>query len=249
MPSCLATRLASHRSSNEQHRPLLRQSCIDRPTICSSRSFNKTAAVDESTPPLMATAIIELKTLENLFDSVRRKHAAMDFRSRQTAKGVRDLIFRDKPCLGNVHPNQHFRRIGTRCNGSAASLSFEFRVVDPAITDLHPQFHDVPANRVRYFGNGIGIGDFAHASRILKIIEQLFRISHLCDQDAFPSSQRRGGCAIKTCREATETAQTGRSDRRNCDFAELTTRRASFCKLSRHPSSARRGIHYPQTFL
>ncbi len=99
------------------------------------------------------------------------KHAAMDFRRRQTAKRFRDLIFRDKPCLGNIHSNQHLRRIGTRCNGSAASLSFEFRVPDAAITDFHPQFHDVPAYGVRYFGDGIA----------------------------------------------------GWSDRRNCDFAELTT--------------------------
>jgi len=39
----------------------------------------------------------------------------------------------------------------------------------------------------------------------------------------FPSSQRRGGCANKKCREATEAAQTGWSDRRPIDFAELTT--------------------------
>src|SRR3989454_5730326 len=31
----------------------------------------------------------------------------------------------------------------------------------------------------------------------------------------FPSSQRRGGCAIKKCREATKVAQTGWSERRN----------------------------------
>ena len=47
------------------------------------------------------------------------------------------------------------------------------------------------------------------------------------DQDAFPSSQRRGGCAIKKWREATETAQTGWSDRHTPDFAELTTIEAS----------------------
>ena len=47
------------------------------------------------------------------------------------------------------------------------------------------------------------------------------------DQDAFPSSQRRGGCAIKRCREATETAQTGWSDRHAAHFAELTTLEAS----------------------
>ncbi len=47
------------------------------------------------------------------------------------------------------------------------------------------------------------------------------------NQDAFPSSQRRGGCAKKKCCEATETAQTGWSDRHARDFAELTTTEAS----------------------
>src|SRR5437660_11412464 len=102
MPNCVATRLASQRSSNEQHRPLLRQSCIERPTISSPRSFNKTAVVDESTPPLMATAII-LKTLENLFDRVRRQNTAMNLRRRQSAERVRDLFLRDESRVCDIH--------------------------------------------------------------------------------------------------------------------------------------------------
>ena len=39
----------------------------------------------------------------------------------------------------------------------------------------------------------------------------------------FPSSERRGGCASKKRREATEAAQTGWSDRHAYVFAELTT--------------------------
>src|SRR5881396_2068161 len=114
MPSCVATRRASHRSSNEQHRPLLRQSCIDRPTISSPRSFNKTAAVDESTPPLMATAITELKSFQNLFDGVRCQHAAMNFSGRQTAERLGNLLFRDAPGIADIHSDEHLRRIGTR---------------------------------------------------------------------------------------------------------------------------------------
>src|SRR5438046_2355538 len=53
------------------------------------------------------------------------------------------------------------------------------------------------------------------------------------------SPPRRGGVAAprRKCREATETAQTGWSDRHIIDFAELTTP-----ALSRHPSQGSRTI-------
>ena len=58
------------------------------------------------------------------------------------------------------------------------------------------------------------------------------------------SPPRRGGVAapLRKCREATEPAQTGWSDRQALDFAELTTP-----ALSRLPSSARRGMR-PRNF-
>src|SRR2546428_9799169 len=40
----------------------------------------------------------------------------------------------------------------------------------------------------------------------------------------FPSSERRGGCALRKCREATEAAQTGWSDRQALDFPGLLLR-------------------------
>src|SRR5438067_622685 len=63
MPSFHATRLASVRSSIVQHPPyvesaLLRLSyiCIDRPTTSCPADLRMYAAVDESTPPDIATA-------------------------------------------------------------------------------------------------------------------------------------------------------------------------------------------------
>jgi len=50
----------------------------------------------------------------------------------------------------------------------------------------------------------------------------------------FPSSQRRGGCAINKCRGATEAAQTGWSDRHGRVFAELTTPSAPIKVASRN---------------
>src|SRR5437762_4456626 len=64
MPSFHATRFASVRSSIVQHPPyvesaLLRLSyiCIDRPTTSCPADLRMYAAVEESTPPDMATAI------------------------------------------------------------------------------------------------------------------------------------------------------------------------------------------------
>src|SRR5215510_332363 len=103
----MATRRASQRSSREQHRPLSRHNCIERPTISSPRSFSKAAAADESTPPLMATAIISLEPLQNFLDSVRCKHAAMDLRCRQTAKRLRNLFLCDLTRLSYSQSNDH----------------------------------------------------------------------------------------------------------------------------------------------
>src|SRR5437867_13318717 len=176
MPNCVATRRACRRSSNEQQRQLLRQSCIERPTISAPRSFNKTAAVDESTPPLMATAIIELKTSENFFYGIRSQDTAMNLRCGQSAKGFCNLISGDESRVGDIHSDEHLRCIGTRRDRGAASLCFEFCLLNTTVIDLHPQFHHVAAYRVGHFGNSVGVRDLTHTSRILKIIEQHFRI-------------------------------------------------------------------------
>jgi len=102
----------------------------------------------------------------------------MNFRRRQSSKGVRNLISGDESRVGDIHSNQHLRCIGARCNRCAASLSFEFSILDTPVADLHPQFHHVTTHGVGNFGYGISVRDLTHTPRILKIIEQLFRITH-----------------------------------------------------------------------
>src|SRR5437667_12432041 len=48
-------------------------------------------------------------------------------------------------------------------------------------------------------------------------------VTHSCRPMRDPQFLERGGCAIKKCCEATETAQPGWSDRQTRDFPELTT--------------------------
>ena len=54
------------------------------------------------------------------------------------------------------------------------------------------------------------------------------------NQAAFPSSQRRGSCAINKCRGATKAAQTGVVRPERSRFAELTTPSAPIKVASRN---------------
>src|SRR5215472_14589611 len=164
----MATRRASQRSSSEQHRPLSRQSCIERPTISSPRSFNNAAVADESTPPLMATAIMVVsKSLQSFLNRVGGQDAAMDLGRGQSAKRFRDLIFCNAAGLRDVHADDHFRGVGGCRDRCTAALGLESRVLDSALLDLNPEFHHVAANRIRHLCYGVSIGEFSHASGVL----------------------------------------------------------------------------------
>src|SRR3954470_5388495 len=68
MPRCWATERASYTSSSEQHRPVAPSfcnsgrrrwfhNCIVKPTALRPPAFTMAATTEESTPPLIATAI------------------------------------------------------------------------------------------------------------------------------------------------------------------------------------------------
>src|SRR5947207_3034786 len=114
---------------------------MESPTISSPRSFNRNAAADESTPPLIATAIIESEPLQNLVNGLRCQNAAVDLRCRQASERLCNLFLRDASRIGDVHSDEHFRGIGTRRDGGAAALRLELRVLDPAAIHFLPQLH------------------------------------------------------------------------------------------------------------
>src|SRR5437667_12819219 len=77
-----------------------------------------------------------------------------------------------------------------------------------------------------------------------------------CGHEAFPSLKRRGGCALRKRRDATEMAQPGWSARRNVSecvfnpFAELTTpaaslRNGNFLLIWRPPLLFKEGKSHP----
>ena len=102
----------------------------------------------------------------------------MNFRRRKSAQRIRDFFLRDGSSLVNVHADNHLGCVRTRGDRRAAALSLEFRVLNAAVIQLHPQLHHVATHRVGHFGYSVSVCNLANTSRVLEIVEQFFGVGH-----------------------------------------------------------------------
>jgi hypothetical protein len=87
--------------------------------------------------------------------------------------------------IGNLHGLRqgfalgHFGDHAGNRDGGAAAEGFELDVDDAVILDLDVHIHHIPAHRVANFAHPIGVDNFAHIARILKVIQYYWGICHV----------------------------------------------------------------------
>ena len=96
----------------------------------------------------------------------------------EAAQGFHELVAMERPGFRQRFALDHFRKTRTGGNGGDATAGLETDLRDAAIGELDREFHDVTADGMLEAGFGVRMVEFADVARVLKMVEDFFRVRH-----------------------------------------------------------------------